>query len=73
MLPDALAHLCAAEVPPAVHEQLRHLVVGKSDRVEHDQPVNAVSGNENVFADDLERVLRPTVAEFLLVARRSHL
>ena len=58
---DALAHFCAAEIPPAVDEQLRHLIVRKSDRVQHDQPVNAVRGNENVFADDLQR--RPFIAE----------
>ena len=49
----AFAHLCATEIPPAVHEQLRHLVVGESDRMQHDQPVDAVRGNEDVFADDL--------------------
>ena len=53
MLPDTFAHFRAADIPPAVHEQLRHLIVGKSDRVQHDQPVNAVRWNENVFADDL--------------------
>ena len=69
---SALAHLCAAEIPPAVDEQLRHLIVRKSDRVQHDQPVNAVRWNENVFADDLQR--RPTVAKLLwllLVSCRS--
>ena len=61
MLPDALAHLGAAEIPPTVDEQLRHLIVRKTDRVQHDQPVDAVRGNENVFADDLER--RPFITE----------
>ena len=46
-------------------EQLRHRVVGKADRVQHDQPVNSVRRNENVFANDLQRLFRPTIAKFL--------
>src|SRR6266446_6053805 len=57
----AFAHLRPAKIPPAVNEQLRHLIVGKSDRMQHDEPVDAVRWNEYVFADDLER--RPFVAE----------
>ena len=62
-VPCALTHLCAPEIPPAVDEQLRHLIVGKSDRVQHDQPVNAVRRNENVLADNLQR--RPIDRESL--------
>ena len=65
----ALAHLCAAEIPPAVHEQLRHLIVGKSDRVQHDQPVNAVRRNENVLADNLQR--SATIAKVLRLIVRN--
>ena len=57
----ALAHLRAAQIPPAVNEQLRHLVVRESDRVQHDEPVNAVRRNENVFTDNLQ--CRPFVPE----------
>ena len=60
-VPCAFAHLRAAEVQPAVNQQLRHLVIWKTDRVQHDEPVNAVRRDENVFADDLKR--RPFVAE----------
>ena len=52
---DALAHLRAADVPPAVDEQLRHFFVGKAQRLQHDRPVDAVRGNEDVFADDVQR------------------
>src|SRR5206468_5934127 len=64
-VPYALTHFCATEVPPTVDEQLRHLILWESDRMQHDEPVDAVRWYENVFADDLQRVLRPTVAEFL--------
>ena len=60
-VPSALAHFCAAEIPPPVYQQLRHLVIRKSDRVQHDEPVDAVRRNENVFPDDLQR--GPFVAE----------
>ena len=33
--------------------------------MQHDEPVNAVRRDENVFADDLQRVFRPTITEFL--------
>ena len=46
-----------------MHEQLRHLFIWETDRVQHDQPVNAVRRNKNVFPDDLQR--RPFVSEFL--------
>ena len=46
-----------------MHEQLRHLIVGKSDRVQHDQPVNSVRRDKNVFADNLQ--CRPAVTELL--------
>ena len=55
MLPDDLAHLGAAEIPPTVDKQFRHLLVRKTESVQHDQPVNAVRGNEDVFADDVQR------------------
>ena len=35
----------------------------KSDRMQHDEPVNAVRRNENIFADDLQS--RPAIAKFL--------
>src|SRR5206468_9922298 len=57
----AFAHLCATKIPPAVNQQLRNLVVRKSNRVQHDEPVNTVRRHENVFTDDLER--RPFVTE----------
>src|SRR6266496_1797597 len=49
----AFAHLRAAQVPPAVNQQLGYLIIRKSDRMQHDEPVNAVRGDENVFPDDL--------------------
>ena len=58
---DALTHLCAAEIPPAVNEQLGHLIIRESDGVQHDEPVDAVGRNKDVFADNLQR--RPFVAE----------
>ena len=42
-------------------EQLRHLIVRKTNRMQHDQPINAVRRDENVFADNLQR--RPFIAE----------
>ena len=44
-VPLAFAHLRAAKVPPAVNQQLRHLLIGKTDRVQHDEPVDAVRGD----------------------------
>jgi hypothetical protein len=35
--------------------------IGKTDRVQHDEPVDAVRWDENVFADDLQR--RPSIKE----------
>src|SRR5437868_13566971 len=61
----ALAHLSSRDVPPAMDKKLRHLLIRKSERVEHDQPVNSVGRNQNVFSDDLKSVLRPSVTEFL--------
>ena len=56
-----LAHLRAGDIPPAVHEQRRHLLIGKSEGMQHDWPVNAVGWNHDVFADDVQR--RPFVAK----------
>ena len=36
-------------------EELRHLLVGEAEGVEHDRPVDAVRGDEDVFADDVQR------------------
>ena len=44
-----------------MNEQLRHLFVEKADCVQHDEPVNPMRRNENVFSDDLQS--RPFVAE----------
>src|SRR5207253_11016750 len=45
------------------NEQLRHLVVGKSDRMKHNEPVNSVRWNQNVFPDYLQ--CRPAISKFL--------
>ena len=36
-------------------EVFRHLLVRKTERVEHDRPVNAVRGAQDVFADNVQR------------------
>ena len=56
----ALAHLGTAEIPPSVNEQLRHDL--DSGRLQHDRPVDAVSRDENVFADDM-RIAGPEFFE----------
>ena len=50
---EAFAHLLAFDVPPAVHDELRHLLIAEAERMKHDRPVDGVRGNEDVFADDM--------------------
>ena len=35
-------------------EELRHLLVGETEGVKHDRPVDAVGGDEDVLADDVQ-------------------
>ena len=48
---EALAHLRAGDIPPSMNEEGGDLFVGESQRMEHDRPVDAVWGNEDVFSD----------------------
>ena len=32
----------------------RHLLIGETKGMEHDRPINAVRGDEDVFANDME-------------------
>ena len=50
---QTFAHLRARDIPPSVHQQCRHLIVGKSEGVQHDRPVNAVRGNHDILSDDV--------------------
>src|ERR1051326_4206208 len=45
-----------------MREQLRYRIIGKSERVKHNEPINSVRRNENIFSDDLER--RPFLQKF---------
>ena len=50
-----LGHFFAADIPPAVDQQAGHLGVAKAHGVEHTEPVNAVGGDQDIFADDVHR------------------
>ena len=50
---EALAHFGAGDVPPAVNEECGHFLVSEAERVEHDEPVNAVRRSKDVFSDDM--------------------
>src|SRR5262249_55092697 len=58
---------CSTHVPPPVDEKRWHLLVGKAERMQHDRPINAVSWNENVFANNVQRW--PFFAEFVRLIR----
>ncbi len=40
------------DVPPAVHEQGGHFLVGKAHGMQHGGPVHAVGGHQDILADD---------------------
>ena len=55
---------CAAEaVPEAVDEEARHLCVGEAHGVEHAEPVDAMGGDEDVLADEVDGALGPDGGE----------
>src|ERR1700757_312368 len=62
-----------------MHRQTWHLVVWKSHGVQHDRPINTVSGHHDVFADDVclarpqIRKVRKVTAWICLIAGKGYI
>src|SRR6201987_3755695 len=76
---QALAHLRPFYVPPTMDRQTRHLLVWKSHSVQHDRPINTVSGHHDIFADDVcpawpqIREIRKVAAWIRLIASEGYI
>ena len=52
----ALAHFFATRIPPAMHKKPWYISIRKATGVQHDRPVNAVGGDQNILPNNMQDI-----------------